>query len=547
MRLRLSCLSRGLTRICRNTRSPEVQRCKYERSQLVSVTNILISSSPPPSLSPQLHYGVTHPSSGPLFGTVRNVGDPYTANYAVNRPDFNHSYSSSHEGVRYGTQYPIPQTHRPSESYQFTNTNGVYHNSSTMPADTSPRPLSTRQEGPPFEETRVLHPVITSRHQQLMPDIVASIQKGFFQVDQKWTCYRRNYFTVSCSFNLRTSYDGQLYLQRNPSHPIEPILQFAVTISAKTAVMNTNQESESRALVQHTPKRDKATESVPGKVALQPAPPASLSSTGALTNNGNLYPSSQQVPSGMLMDYNPNYPSVQHQTSPTSHTFERIQFQKATANNGKRRAQQQYFHIVVKLSAEVGRAGETSHWIEIATKLSNPMVVRGRSPGHYKDNGRRDSTASMDPDRGAGAGGDSGAGLSSMHTLLGSGRSHSSSMDWEPSHRGSNNMGGGYRRAHESEYSPTSTGTADSASDSPTAFGMGRQQVRSVIPTEYERCGPTTQLHGDPFSSIDMQSEVRRLVPRHCASHSAHQQDFGVYGSQQLDMFASPQPQAICP
>jgi hypothetical protein len=67
------------------------------------------------------------------------------------------------------------------------------------------------------------------------------------------------------------------------------------------------------------------------------------------------------------------------QSPPPQHTFERIHFQKATANNGKRRAQQEFFHVVVELWADVGRMG-VSERIEIATRHSAQIVVRGRSP-----------------------------------------------------------------------------------------------------------------------------------------------------------------------
>ena len=398
----------------------------------------LLIHSPPPSLSPPLSYGVTHPMPGSSNATGRNLNDPYA--YSMTRPGLA-NYSSSHEILRYGNQ--SPQTQRATDTYPFSSTNSAYHQP-TMPLETTSRPGSTRQDGPPFDVTVVIHPVITSRHHQLTPDIAASIQKGFFQVDGKWTCYRRNYFTVSCSFNFRTtSYDGQLYLQRHSNHQAEPISQFAVSISAKTAIMNNNQESEVRALIQHTPKRDKATESIPGKVAIQPAPVPALAGSAALSGNRTLYANHPQVSPGLLLDYSTTYSSTQYQTPPTAHTFERIQFQKATANNGKRRAQQQYFHIVVELSADVSRAGESAQWVKIATKQSEPMVVRGRSPGHYKDNGRRDSTTSMDPDRGSGASGDIGGGLGSMNGLLGSSRSHPSSMDWESSQRSRNGICGG--------------------------------------------------------------------------------------------------------
>jgi NDT80 / PhoG like DNA-binding family len=334
-----------------------------------------------------------------------------------------------------------------------------------MPLDQTSRSSSMGgQDGPPFEDTKIIHPVISARNQQLTPKIEAKIQKGFFKVDHKWTCYRRNYFTVSCSFSLKpASYEPQLYLQRHASQQPEQINAFAMQISAKTAVVN-NQESELRNLVQHTPKRDKATESVPGKVILQPAQPSILSNPGSYHGGNAIYGAPQNVPPSMMMDYSgQQYGSTQHQGPPQSHTFERIQFQKATANNGKRRAQQQYFHIVVELFADVGRHGETQ-WVKIATAQSHPMVVRGRSPGHYKDN-RRDSAASMDPDRGAGAGGDGSGAAPSLGSYLGPSHGRSATMDWEPNHRSSSQMGGSYRQAG-ADCSPKTAMSLESSSSS---------------------------------------------------------------------------------
>jgi meiosis-specific transcription factor NDT80 len=177
-----------------------------------------------------------------------------------------------------------------------------------------------------------------------------------------------------------------------------------------------------------------------------------------------MYGAASNLPTSMMVDYNPqHYGSTQHQGPPQSHTFERIQFQKATANNGKRRAQQQYFHVVVELFADVGRHGDPQ-WIKIATSQSHPMVVRGRSPGHYKDN-RRDSATSMDPDRGAGAGGDGPGGAPSLGSYLGPSHGRPSTMDWESTHRGSSQLGGSYRHATE-DYSPDSVTSLESSSSS---------------------------------------------------------------------------------
>lgn len=516
-----------------------------------AMANAPLLHSPPPSLSPPLSYGVTHPMPGSLYGTGRSLNDPYT--HGMTRLGLNHNYSSSHEILRYSNQYP--QAQRATDTYPFSSTNSTYHQP-TMPLEPSTRPASTRLDGPPFDDTTVIHPVITSRNHQLTPDIAASIQKGFFQVDGKWTCYRRNYFTVSCSFNFRSTVsEGPLYLQRHSNHPAEAINQFAVSISAKTAIMNTNQESEVRALVQHTPKRDKATETIPGKVTVQPAPTLSLASSGALSVNGNLYANSQQVSPGLLADYGGTYSSTQHQTPPTSHTFERIQFQKATANNGKRRAQQQYFHIVVELSADIGRPGESAHWVKIATRQSEPMVVRGRSPGHYKDNGRRDSTTSMDPDRGSGPSGDPGAGLGSMNSLLGSSRSHPSSMDWEPSHRHRGNMGGGYRRVEEANCSPHSDLSEASMSASPPALGTPYQALYSTVLSDRDRASSTLLPHGDLFGSIDLEPKGGpSLSLRNCGadltlpkpSCSSAPLDFGIHGTQHFDMHGLLHSHAVC-
>jgi meiosis-specific transcription factor NDT80 len=77
----------------------------------------------------------------------------------------------------------------------------------------------------------------------------------------------------------------------------------------------------------------------------------------------------------------------------TEATFERIQFKNATANNGRRRATQQYNHLLIELFADIGAQYTGERWIKIASRMSVPMVVRGRPPGHYH-NELRGSTGS---------------------------------------------------------------------------------------------------------------------------------------------------------
>jgi meiosis-specific transcription factor NDT80 len=335
---------------------------------------------------------------------------------------------------------------------------------------------ASRQNSPPFEETKVLREVVNYRGQHVSPEIHASIPKGFFEVEGKWTCYRRNYFPVLCSFTTKPlSPDGAYYLQGS-GQQLTQIVQFAVSISAKTAVVN-NQESQSRGLVQHTPKRDKATESTPGRVIIQAATQLSQESRHPTMHS---YSSAHTVSPNTISHYEP-FAGGQQQSPPTQHTFERIQFQKATANNGKRRAQQQFFHVVVELWADIGHG--KSDWQEIATRQSAQMVVRGRSPGHYKDNGRRDSTASMDPDRGSGSGGDSI--FHSNGPSFGNHSNSSSGMEWTQNGGGGHHYGGGMYRRQAGIRSPESDNSSGTFTESHTVVDSGfKDTPRIDSPTD---------------------------------------------------------------
>lgn len=324
-------------------------------------------------------------------------------------------------------------------------------------------------DGPPFDDLASVYSLVNSHHQSLNFDIIANIPKGFFQVEGKWTCYRRNYFSVSCGFTFKShNVDGRVFLQRNQHGSLEQVSGYAVSISAKTAAPN-NSESETRGLVQHTPKRDKATESIPSRQAVSPSPAASLPGSHNITQNG-LFPSAHMGPcSAGGFD---GFGQTASQTPPTQHTFDRIQFQKATANNGKRRAQQQYFHVVVRLEVNISRPGMQDEWVIVASRQSSPMVVRGRSPGHYKDT-RRDSQTSMDPDVGPGHHGEGGAGAMSGYALHPIGPSHTTSLNSAPgSYRHNHHYGTSFshpiRRVEESESSSTSRGSSITLASSPS-------------------------------------------------------------------------------
>ncbi|KAI8056545.1 uncharacterized protein B0P05DRAFT_560102 [Gilbertella persicaria] len=212
--------------------------------------------------------------------------------------------------------------------------------------------LFSTELGPFFSSTKPVDNLYAlDRSTLLNIRIQAKMDRGFFLADNDWTCYRRNYFQVSGAFSIHgmnhyyTNQEAYCLVQVDGN--FYPVHNFSMNISAR--VSNSDKKIE---LVQHTPKRDKGPQSSPSPKLIVPGGNLSMSSVGA------------------------NQSIV---------TFERIQFKTATANNGKRRAAQQYYVCLVDLYAEI----EGNQRIKIASCQSAPLVVRGRSPGHYSDNHER--------------------------------------------------------------------------------------------------------------------------------------------------------------
>ncbi|KAI1146456.1 hypothetical protein F4825DRAFT_194451 [Nemania diffusa] len=239
---------------------------------------------------------------------------------------------------------------------------------------------------------------------QVKIDIQGAIDKGFFLSDGEWTCYRRNYFSCTCSYGL-TPHFPNATMQYIPtgSATSYQVFGFAMTISAVVS----DSDSQSIDLVQHTPKRDKGPTAKPEKVKLLPKAPHPQQASHSL----GLYQDHHSMAGGSRAIYEGGYSSSAQAPYATEHTFERIQFKQATANNGKRRAAQQYYHLVVELYDDVGTQNQGEQYIKVAERKSAKMIVRGRSPGHYQTE-RRGSTSS-------GPGGSSGMGSYSSSQVLG--------------------------------------------------------------------------------------------------------------------------------
>ncbi|KAI8091299.1 uncharacterized protein B0P05DRAFT_463386 [Gilbertella persicaria] len=203
---------------------------------------------------------------------------------------------------------------------------------------------------PSFGPTEYARNIIALDRQTIIEaQLHVKVDRGFFLADNDWTCYRRNYFQVSGSFSLEgvgILYEGQelpCFGKDPQTGQLEEIDCFMLGVCARLSDCEKPIQ-----LVQHTPKRDKGPQTTPIPKMIRPGGNVGFSAVG----------SSQSVV-----------------------TFERLQFKTATANNGKRRAAQQYYVIIVELLAKL-RNGNT---IAVATSKSSPLVVRGRSPGHYAE------------------------------------------------------------------------------------------------------------------------------------------------------------------
>ncbi|KAK8010573.1 hypothetical protein PG990_009538 [Apiospora arundinis] len=265
-------------------------------------------------------------------------------------------------------------------------------------------------------------------HSPIKVEINGTIDKGFFLSEGEWTCYRRNYFSCICSYSLTPNYPGAaMHYTPNSSATHYEVFGFAMSISAMVHESDTHTID----LVQHTPKRDKGPVSRPDRVELSPKPPQQT--THPL---GTLYPDSHGH-------------SHRLGVGGASGASTTASFKQATANNGKRRAAQQYYHLVVELHAHVGEIGRgvADQWMKVAHRKSAKMIVRGRSPGHYQSE-RRGSASS-----GPGAAGGSLSGYAPQMQDYGPGSSMlgSTYSTGNYEHRG---QYGGHNRPHDLPMEP---------------------------------------------------------------------------------------------
>lgn len=172
---------------------------------------------------------------------------------------------------------------------------------------------------PPLFPTDLLYLLQTSDGQYLKAEIFGSIETGFFKADNDWTCYRRNYFFIRCSYTLTPELPSEsIYLVQDGGASPQ-VHSFSMSIAAVVD----GKDGNSIGLVQHTPKRDKRPQDKPARITLAPQKPPQILSSHGVHVDGN------SNPTGSIVEAN----------------FERLQFEHATSNNGKRGAAQQYYYL----------------------------------------------------------------------------------------------------------------------------------------------------------------------------------------------------------
>ena len=179
-----------------------------------------------------------------------------------------------------------------------------------------------------------------------------------------WILYRRNYFGIQGSYSLEGSrestLDETLYLYRINQTP-EPIQALFMCMRGVVE----NEEGPEIKIVVFSPKRKpihEGTESPP--VEPRRMKPLTESSTKFFLES-----------TGDRQD---------HIKVPMNHTFPRNQFRAATQNNGARRTEQQFYHILLELKAEILVDGVPKLFI-VSSRMSDALVVRGRCPLSFKD------------------------------------------------------------------------------------------------------------------------------------------------------------------
>ncbi|CAK7272690.1 hypothetical protein SEPCBS57363_005259 [Sporothrix epigloea] len=173
------------------------------------------------------------------------------------------------------------------------------------------------------------------------------------------TCYRRNLWWCS----------GQITLPRHITHIVThegrhmAVLELSASISALESIEKKVTDIVFIPWKVKTAKRAANSSEMPHEDANVAGPPRNVTIDIA---NG------QELDNGCV-------------SVPIS--WKRLQFKHATANNGRRKGQQQHYVVQINLLGRIQTDGDgdkgDSDWVDIAEIQSGPVIVRGRCPGNF--------------------------------------------------------------------------------------------------------------------------------------------------------------------
>ena len=221
---------------------------------------------------------------------------------------------------------------------------------------------------PKFHETTAKGDMRDAEGKRVTAEILAQLVLKREVARQKHYCilYRRNYFGIQGAYTLvclpKSTSDGLLYLHPS-NHERLPIQGLYMCMRG---VMDTEEGPEIKIVVFNAKRK-------PLHQGRDPPPIEPQRMKPLKEGTSNYFSASTG-------------PREDNMTVPMNHTFHRNQFRAATQNNGARRTDQQVYHILLELKAEVVVDGVTQ-LVTVASRMSEPLVVRGRCPLSFQISG----------------------------------------------------------------------------------------------------------------------------------------------------------------
>ena len=231
---------------------------------------------------------------------------------------------------------------------------------------------------PQFYETKAKADMRDANGTSVKANIIALLVLKRYVARQKdyLILYRRNYFGVQGSYTLdclpKSTSDELLYLHLRKHKPI-PVQGLYMCMRG---VMDTEEGQEIKIVVFNAKRKPLHHGRDPPPIEPQRMKPLKEGSSHSFSAS-----------TGSRED---------NMTVPMNHTFHRNQFRAATQNNGARRTDQQVYHIVLELKAEVVIDGVTQ-LVTVASRMSEPLVVRGRCPLSFQVSEQESDPDDPDP------------------------------------------------------------------------------------------------------------------------------------------------------